>query len=259
MAALFPPGVFGAAMGDILSDPPALQPSRSIARDFDPKFLFLGEGQDPLMLCQKLLQTVVDHEIFGQSRPSICVPSLMPKAVDEMPLTARHLQMVSFGRKFHWKKDQIEGLFYVTNYENLKMEGLKTRREIPVEDFILERNVPRCDLFGVIFQKVEPLWLSNIHSAEIYNFKKRLASALRIPTGRILWVQRPFDFTEFVEKTMLHVYRRREDKECEENEQIAKGQFLKSKGAMPEEICGPITMCYGDIPEKNGITLSEGV
>lgn len=186
-----------------------------VTRNFDPKLLFLGSAENPLKLCQKLLETVVNHPVFCTSRPSISVPSLVPKAMDHLPATAQNLQVVTLGNKFNWRANEQEALFYVTDYDSLRMEGTKTRREIGIEDYLEDQKLSRADLFGVIYQRKEPLWLSGIHSAEIFNFKKRLANVLKIAHHKVFWVKNDKQALEFIENVMYYIYRRRVDKECE--------------------------------------------
>ncbi|XP_031555841.1 uncharacterized protein LOC116292632 isoform X2 [Actinia tenebrosa] len=263
MATLIPSSLIGAAIEEFMNES-SIQTYNNMetvgyTRMFDPKLLFLGKKDGPLKLCQNLLETVVNHPIFCTSRPTISVPSLMPSALDHLPVTVHELQFVTLGNKFNWRSNEHEGFFFVTDYETLKLEGTRNRREIPLEDFMEDQKLPRKNLFGVIYQSEEPVWLSSLHSAEIINFKKRLASTLRISMDRVYWVQKPNDFITFIEGVMYDVYRWRTDKECEENEKIVRGEFVATEESKKQELYDPVTMCYGDIPEKNGITLSEGV
>lgn len=219
MATFFPPSLIGAAIEEFMNES-SIQNYNNMepvgyARKFDPKLLFLGKNDGPSKLCQNLLETVVDHPIFCTSRPTISVPSLMPNALDHLPVTVHELQFVTLGNKFNWRSNEHEAFFFVTDYETLKFEGTRTRREIPLEDFMDEQKLKRNNLFGVIYQSKEPSWLSTIHSAEMFNFRKRLASTLRIPIERVYWVQKPNDFITFLEGVMYDVYRWRTDKECE--------------------------------------------
>lgn len=214
MSTLFPLGVYD-RMDELLSVWKDGNNDKIITRNFDPKLLFLGHNEEPLQLCQKLLDTVIDHPVFYTSRPSISVPSLMPNAMDHLPATARSLQVVMLGNKFNWRANEQEALFYVTDYDSLRLEGTKTRREIGVEDYVEDQKLSREYLFGVIHQNKEPLWLSSIHSAEIFNFRKRLASVLQIPMERVFWVKNIKQSIEFIETVMYCVYRWRTDKECE--------------------------------------------
>jgi hypothetical protein len=219
MANLFPQSLIGAAIQEFMNESNRQSYEKmetfGYTRKFDPKLLFLGKKDGPLSLCQNLLETVVNQSLFCTSRPSISVPSLMPNAMNHLPVTAQDLQFVTLGDKFDWRSNQHEGLFFVTDYESLKLEGTKGGREIALEDFMEDQKLSREDLFGVVYQSKEPLWLSGIHSAEIFNFKKRLASTLRIPIDRVFWVQRQNEFIAFIERVMRDIYRWRTDKECE--------------------------------------------
>lgn len=186
-----------------------------ITRNFDPKLLFLGHDNGPLQLCQKLLETVIEHPVFYTSHPCINVPSLIPNAMDHLPATTRNLQVVTLGNKFNWRSNEQEALIFVTDYDSLKLEGTKTRREIGVDDFIEDQKLSRKYLFGVIHQSKEPLWLSSLYSAEIFNFRKRLAEVLMIPLDRVFWVKNVKHSMEFVENIMWNIYRWRTDKQCE--------------------------------------------
>lgn len=219
MATLIPSSLIEAAIDEFMNES-SVQTYNNMetvgyVRKFDPKLLFLGKNDGPLKLCQNLLETVVNHPVFCTSRPTISVPSLMPNALDHLPVTVHDYQFVTLGNKFDWRSNDHEALFFVTEYETLKLEGTRERREIPLEDFMDDQKLRRNNLFGVIYQTKEPLWLSGIHSAEIFNFRKRLASALRITLDRVYWVHKPNDFITFIEGVMYNVYRWRTDKECE--------------------------------------------
>lgn len=187
----------------------------TIPKYFDPNLVFFGSGDEPLKLCQRLMDVVVNSPSLLTVRPSISLLSLLPTIMDDLPATLKGLQIVAFGKKFDWKQDEIEGVFYVTNYDSLRLDGLKKQKNIAVEDFLESRNIPRSKLYGVIFQQREPLWLSPIRSAEVYNFKKRLADVLHVKSENIFWVQNQQDIGHLVSVTMSNIYRRREDKESE--------------------------------------------
>ena len=182
---------------------------------FDPNLLFFGAGDGPLKLCQKLLETVVNSSSYLAVRPSISVLSLIPSVVEELPCTMRGQQLVAFGKKYNWKLDDVEGAFFVTNYDSLRLDGIKKKKEFSVEDFLQCRKIPRAQLHGVIFQQKEPLWLSGIRSAEMFNFKKRLADVLNVSSNKIFWVQTDKDLTQLLSVTMRNVYRWREDRQSE--------------------------------------------
>ena len=135
--------------------------------------------------------------------------------MEELPATMKGLQLVAFGKKYNWKEDELEGVFYVTNYNSLRLNGLKKQKEIAVEDFLEHRNIPRSKLNGVIFQEKEPLWLSPIRSAEVFNFKKRLADVLRVKSDNIFWVENQQGIGHLLSTSMSRIYRWREDKESE--------------------------------------------
>lgn len=214
MSTLFPLGMLD-SMEEFMSQGNDCNNGKIITRNFDPKLLFLGHGNEPLQLCQKLLETVIDHPVFYTSRPCINVPSLMPNAMEHLPATTRSLQVVTLGNKFNWRANEQEALFFVTDYDTLRLEGTKTRREIGIEDFMEDQKLSREYLFGVIHQSKEPLWLSSLHSAEIFNFRKRLATVLKIPLDRVFWVKNVKHCMEFLESIMWYIYRWRTDKECE--------------------------------------------
>lgn len=182
---------------------------------FDPNLLFFGSGEGPLKLCQRLMDTVVNAPNLLTVRPSISLLSMIPSVMEELPSTMKGLQIVAFGKKYSWKQDDIEGVFYVTDYESLRLEGLKKKKDIAVEDFLEFRKIPRDRLYGVIFQETEPLWLSRIRSAEVYNFKKRLADVLHVKAENVFWVQTHQDTGKLLSVSMSKIYRWREDKESE--------------------------------------------
>lgn len=171
----------------------------------------------------------------------------------------KELQLVAFGKKYNWKVDELEGVFYVTNYDSMRLDGLKKQKDIAVEDFLEHKNISRSKLYGVIFQQKEPLWLSPIRSAEVYNFKKRLADVLDVKTENIFWIQNQQNIANLLSITMSRIYRWRDDKESEENEKIVQGKIELSKEEMQKELLEPTTMLYGELAEKDGIVLAEGV
>lgn len=187
----------------------------TIPKYFDPNLVFFGSGDAPLQLCQRLMDTVVNSPSLLTVRPSISLLSMIPEIVEELPATMKGLQVVAFGKKYNWKQDQVEGVFYVTDYDSIRLDGLKKHKDIAVEEFLESRNIPRGRLFGVIFQQKEPLWLSPIRSAEVFNFKKRLADVLNVKSGNIFWVQNQEDIANLLSVTMSQIYRWREDKESE--------------------------------------------
>ncbi|KAJ7326570.1 hypothetical protein OS493_027524 [Desmophyllum pertusum] len=148
---------------------------------------------------------------------------------------------------------------YVTDYDSLRLEGLKKKKDIAVEDFLECRNLPRDRLYGVIFQEREPSWLSRIRSAEVFNFKKRLADVLHVKTENVFWIQAQQGIGNLLSVTMSKIYRCREDKESEANEKIARGEIKRTKDEKQKELLEPTTMLYGELAEKNGIVLAEGV
>ena len=162
----------------------------TIPKYFDPNLVFFGSGEAPLHLCQRLMETVVNSPELLTVRPSISLLSMIPEVMDDLPATMKGLQVVAFGKKYNWK-------------------------HIAVEDFLESRNIPRSKLYGVIFQQKEPLWLSPIRSAEIFNFKKRLADVLHVKSGNIFWIQNQQDIGCLLSSTMSQIYRLREDKESE--------------------------------------------
>lgn len=182
---------------------------------FDPNLLFFGSGDGPLKLCQRLMDTAVNSPNLLTVRPSISLLSMIPSVMDELPATMKGLQIVAFGKKYNWKQDDIEGVFYVTDYDSLRLEGLKKKKDIAVEDFLECRNLPRDRLYGVIFQEREPSWLSRIRSAEVFNFKKRLADVLHVKTENVFWIQAQQGIGNLLSVTMSKIYRCREDKESE--------------------------------------------
>ncbi|KAL9980322.1 hypothetical protein ACROYT_G008893 [Oculina patagonica] len=230
-----------------------------VPKYFDPNLLFFGAGEAPLKLCQRLLDAVVNSPNLLTVRPSISLLSMIPSVMEELPSTMKGLQVVAFGKKYNWKQDHIEGVFFVTDYESLRLEGLKKKKDIAVEDFLECRNIPRDRLYGVIFQEKEPLWLSRIRSAEIFNFKKRLADVLHVKTENVFWIQAQQEIGKLLSVTMSNIYRWREDKESEENEKIVRGNVPKTKEEKQKELLEPTTMLYGELAEKNGIVLAEGV
>lgn len=230
-----------------------------VPKYFDPNLLFFGSGDGPLKLCQRLMDTVVNSPNLLTVRPSISLLSMIPSVVDELPSTMKGLQIIAFGKKYNWTRDDIEGVFYVTDYDSVRIDGLKKKKDIAVEDFLEWRNIPRDRLYGVIFQEREPLWLSRIRSAEIFNFKKRLADVLNVKTENVFWVQTQQEVAHLLSGSMSKIYRRREDKESEENEKIARGEVKLTKEEKQKELLEPTTMLYGEMAEKNGIVLAEGV
>lgn len=187
----------------------------TIPKYFDPNLVFFGSGDAPLQLCQRLMDTVVNSPSLLTVRPSISLLSMIPEIVEELPATMKGLQVVAFGKKYNWKQDDVEGVFYVTDYDSIRLDGLKKHKDIAVEEFLESRNIPRGRLFGVIFQQKEPLWLSPIRSAEVFNFKKRLADVLNVKSGNIFWVHNQEDIANLLSVTMSQIYRWREDKESE--------------------------------------------
>ena len=187
----------------------------TIPKYFDPNLVFIGFGDEPLKLCQRLMGTVVNSPHLLTVRPSISILSMIPSVMEELPATMKGLQLVAFGKKYNWKEDELEGVFYVTNYNSLRLNGLKKQKEIAVEDFLEHRNIPRSKLNGVIFQEKEPLWLSPIRSAEVFNFKKRLADVLRVKSDNIFWVENQQGIGHLLSTSMSRIYRWREDKESE--------------------------------------------
>lgn len=214
-----------------------------------------------MKLCQQLMETVVNSPNLLTVRPSISLLSMIPSVMDELPSTMKGLQIVAFGKKYNWKDDDIEGVFYVTDYLSLQLDGLKKKNDIAVEDFLECRKIPRDRLYGVIFQEKEPLWASWIRSAEVFNFRKRLADVLHVKTDDVFWIRRQQDIPNFLSVTMGKIYRWREDKESEENEKIVHGKVRQSqtKEEKQKELLEPTTMLYGELAEKNGIVLAEGV
>lgn len=231
----------------------------TIPKYFDPNLVFFGSGDAPLQLCQRLMDTVVNSPSLLTVRPSISLLSMIPEIVEELPATMKGLQVVAFGKKYNWKQDQVEGVFYVTDYDSIRLDGLKKHKDIAVEEFLESRNIPRGRLFGVIFQQKEPLWLSPIRSAEVFNFKKRLADVLNVKSGNIFWVQNQQDIANLLSVTMSQIYRWREDKESEENAKIVQGNIQQTKEEQQKELLDPTTMLFGELAEKNGIVLAEGV
>ena len=187
----------------------------TIPKYFDPNLVFIGFGDEPLKLCQRLMDTVVNSPHFLTVRPSISILSMIPSVMEELPATMKGLELVAFGKKYNWKEDELEGVFYVTNYNSLRLNGLKKQKEIAVDDFLEHRNIPRSKLNGVIFQEKEPLWLSPIRSAEVFNFKKRLADVLRVKSDNIFWVENQQGIGHLLSTSMSRIYRWREDKESE--------------------------------------------
>lgn len=231
----------------------------TIPKYFDPNLVFFGSGDAPLQLCQRLMDTVVNSPSLLTVRPSMSLLSMIPEIVEELPATMKGLQVVAFGKKYNWKQDQVEGVFYVTDYDSIRLDGLKKHKDIAVEEFLESRNIPRGRLFGVIFQQKEPLWLSPIRSAEVFNFKKRLADVLNVKSGNIFWVQNQQDIANLLSVTMSQIYRWREDKESEENAKIVQGNIQQTKEEQQKELLDPTTMLFGELAEKNGIVLAEGV
>lgn len=231
----------------------------TIPKYFDPNLLFFGAGDSPLELCQRLMDAVVNSPHFVTVRPSISLLSMIPEIMEELPASMKELQLVAFGKKYNWKVDELEGVFYVTNYDSMRLDGLKKQKDIAVEDFLEHKNISRSKLYGVIFQQKEPLWLSPIRSAEVYNFKKRLADVLDVKTENIFWIQNQQNIANLLSITMSRIYRWRDDKESEENEKIVQGKIELSKEEMQKELLEPTTMLYGELAEKDGIVLAEGV
>lgn len=186
-----------------------------VPKYFDPNLLFFGSGDGPLKLCQRLMDTVVNSPNLLTVRPSISLLSMIPSVVDELPSTMKGLQIIAFGKKYNWTRDDIEGVFYVTDYDSVRIDGLKKKNDTAVEDFLEWRNIPRDRLYGVIFQEREPLWLSRIRSAEIFNFKKRLADVLHVKTENVFWAQTQHEVAHLLSGSMGKIYRWREDKESE--------------------------------------------
>ena len=153
------------------------------------------------------MDAVVNSPHFLTVRPSISILSMIPSVMEELPATMKGLQLVAFGKKYNWKEDELEGVFYVTNYNSLRLNGLKKQKEIAVEDFLEHRNIPRSKLNGVIFQEKEPLWLSPIRSAEVFNFKKRLADVLRVKSDNIFWVENQQGIGHLLSTSMSRIYR----------------------------------------------------
>ena len=194
------------------------KPMPPLARAFDAKLIFVGRGDEPLKLCQELLEIVIDSPAFITSRPSIRVLSLLPEFLSELPLSVQDLQVVAFGDKFDWKNEEIDGLLFVTDYNSLRLEGFKKRKELGIEDLLEHCQISRTLLRGVIYQRTEPIWLSSIKSAEIFNFKKRLASALSIDMLKVHWIFERKEFSKFLSEIMAAIYRLRADKESKVGE-----------------------------------------
>lgn len=190
----------------------------TLTRIFDAKLLFVGHEDKPVQLCQKLLDIVIDSPEFITARPSIRILSLTTEFIKEFPALARNLQVVAFGDKFDWKTGEMDGLVFVTDYNSLKIEGLKTRKEIGVEALLEHCQISRSILHGVIYQSTEPFWLSSIKSAEIFNFKKRLASALDIGMLRVHWIMEKKEFSIVLKELMTAIYRARAEKESKVRE-----------------------------------------
>lgn len=186
-----------------------------VPKYFDPNLLFFGSGDSPLKLCQQLMDTVVNSPSLLAVRPSISLLSMIPSVVEELPSTMKGLQIVAFGKKYNWKEDDIEGVFYVTDYQSLRLDGWKKKKDIAVEDFLESRKIPRDRLYGVIFQEKEPLWATWLRSAEVFNFRKRLADVLHVKTDNVFWIQTKQEIPNFLSVTMGKIYRWREDKESE--------------------------------------------
>lgn len=186
---------------------------------------------------------------------------MIPSVMEELPSTMKGLQIVAFGKKYNWKDDDIEGVFYVTDYQSLRLDGWKKKKDIAVEDFLESQKIPRDRLYGVIFQEKEPLWATWLRSAEVFNFRKRLADVLHVKTENVFWIQTKQEIPNFLSVTMGKIYRWREDKESEENEKIVHGKVQQSqtKEEKQKQLLEPTTMLYGELPEKNGIVLAEGV
>lgn len=211
MAALIPPQLMS-----VPKDMLTAKKNVNIAPNFDAKLLFLGAQEEPLRLCEQLLERLINSSAFCISRPSISVLSMIPEVMNQFPATMKHLQIVGFGNKYNvLKREEVEGVVFVTNYDALRFEGLQSHQEIPVEEFLEDRRFPRSRLYGVIYQRIEPNWLSKIKSAEIFNFKKRLARVLKINTDRVYYVQTGKEMDEFLLKIMGDVFRWREDLESE--------------------------------------------
>lgn len=168
-----------------------------------------------MKLCQQLMETVVNSPNLLTVRPSISLLSMIPSVMDELPSTMKGLQIVAFGKKYNWRDDDIEGVFYVTDYLSLQLDGLKKKNDIAVEDFLECWKIPRDRLYGVIFQEKEPLWESWIRSAQVFNFRKRLADVLHVKADNVFWIRRQQDIPNFLSVTMGKIYREREDKESE--------------------------------------------
>ena len=214
MASLMPFGCDDAVVDSNFN----FKPMPTLTRVFDAKLLFVGRGDEPFKLCQELLDIVVDSPEFITSRPSIRVLSLSPEFVNEFEASAQDLQVIAFGDRFDWKNEEIDGLVFVTDYNSLKMEGTKKRREIVVEAFLEHRQIPRNIVHGVIYQRTEPSWLSSIKSAEIFNFKKRLASTLDIGMRRVHWIMERKEFAIVLRELMTTIYRVRVEKESKVGE-----------------------------------------
>jgi len=259
MAAPIAPFGAGLLMEDGGLDGLFHRPYPTISRYFDPNLVFFGSGDAPLKLCQRLMESVVNSTHLLTVRPTISLLSMIPEIMEELPVTMKGLQLVAFGKKFNWRQDELEGVFYVTNYDSMRLDGLKKQKDIAVEDFLESRNIPRSKLYGVIFQEKEPMWLSPIRSAEIFNFKKRLADVLHVKSEKVFWVQHQQDAGSLISVTMSHIYRWREDKESEENEKIVRGNVHLTKEEKQKELLEPTTMLFGELAEKNGIVLAEGV
>ncbi|KAK2558362.1 hypothetical protein P5673_019508 [Acropora cervicornis] len=230
-----------------------------IPKYFDPNLVFFGAGDAPLQLCQRLMDAVVNSPNFMTVRPSISLLSMIPEIMEELPGALKDLQLVAFGKKYNWKLDELEGVFYVTNYDSMRLDGIKKQNDIAVEEFLEFKNIPRSKLYGVIFQHKEPLWLSPLRSAEIFNFKKRLADVLHVKTDNIFWIQNQQHISNLLSAAMSRIYRWREDKESEENKKIVHGKIALSNEEMQKELLEPTTMLYGELAEKDGIVLAEGV
>lgn len=232
----------------------------TVPKYFDPNLVFIGSGDEPLKLCQRLMDAVVNSPNLLTVRPSIRLLSMIPSVMEELPATMKGLQLVAFGKKYNWKEDELEGVFYVTNYDSIRLNGIKKQKEIAVEDFLECRSIPRNKLYGVIFQEREPLWLSPIRSAEVYNFKKRLADVLNVKSDNVFWVQNQQGIGHLISSTMSRIYRWREDKESEENERIVHGKVQpETNEEKQKQLLEPTTMLFGELAEKNGIVLAEGV
>lgn len=168
-----------------------------------------------MKLCQQLMDTVVNSPSLLAVRPSISLLSMIPSVMEELPSTMKGLQIVAFGKKYNWKEDDIEGVVYVTDYQSLRLDGWKKKKDIAVEDFLESWKIPRDRMYGVIFQEKEPLCSSWIRSAEVFNFRKRLADVLHVKTDNVFWIQTQQEIPNFLSVTMGKIYRWREDKESE--------------------------------------------